>query len=76
MLGELPSLEFAIGPLSTTMNTLVTAVDWLLHLLLIDATLLLHKLSTFLWEVLQLDLLVPVRQRPLKISQEPLVFNA
>jgi hypothetical protein len=68
-------LEFAIGQLSITMNMLVTVVDWLLLHLLIDATLHLPKLLTFPWEELQLDQLVQVKQRPLKILEELLVFK-
>jgi hypothetical protein len=72
---ELLLLEFAIGLLTTTMSMLVTAVDWLLHHLLIDVTLLLPKLLTFPWVELQLDQLVQVKQRPLRISEELLVFK-
>ena len=57
------------------MSMLETVVDWLLLHLLIDATLLLLKHLTFLWVVLQLDLLVLVRQRLPRILEELSVFK-
>jgi hypothetical protein len=73
MTREYVSPESAIGKLTTTMSMLATVVDWLLHRLQIDAILLLPKLLTFPWVVLQLDQQEPVRQKLLRILVELLV---
>ena len=65
--------EFVIGKHITTMNMLVTVVDWLLLHLLIDAILLLPKLLTFPWVVLQQAQQEQVRQKPQRILEELLV---
>jgi hypothetical protein len=67
--------RFVIGPPSTITSMLVTVVDLLSLLLLIDAISPLHKLLTFLWVEPQLDQLVLVRLKQLKILEELWVFR-
>jgi len=68
--------RFAIGKHTTTMSTSVTVEDSLLLHLLIDATSLLLRLLTYLWELLHKVQLVPVRQKLPRISVELLVSKS
>jgi hypothetical protein len=64
---EFVSSKSVIGLLTTTMNTLETVEDWLLHHLLTDATSLFRKLSTSQWVQLQQDQQVQVKPKQQKI---------
>jgi hypothetical protein len=68
--------KFVIGKHITTTSTLVTVVDSLLPLLLIDAILPLLRPSTYQWELLLRDLLELVRLKLPKILEELLVFKS
>ena len=73
------SLEFATGPLSTTMNTLETVEDQLLHHLLIDVTELSVVPFILCMVVLQKDQLVLERLRQPRIlpnhSQDSVLYS-